>query len=128
MRMTLPPLKPTSLPRRARRAITSPRSLRANDVSDVSCTAVLVLGIAWKALTSSCPVLGPGWAWDGVAARAASTIKMTMRIAISPPSSTVSGRRSAPAGLVPVEQALKRFEMQLGELGVARDLLVGMLG
>jgi hypothetical protein len=45
MRMTLPPLKPTSLPRRASRTITSRRRLRASAVSDVSWTAVFVLGI-----------------------------------------------------------------------------------
>src|SRR5258708_7379275 len=130
MRMTLPPLKPTWLPRRARRSITSPRSLRASDVSEVSCTAVLVLGIAWKALTSSWPVFSPGaggWAWLGTAACAANMNKTTIRMAVSPPVRP-SGRRSAPAGLVPVEQALQRLEMQLGELAIVGDLPVRALG
>ena len=47
MRMTLPPLNPTSLPRCDRRTITWRRSSRDKWVSEVSCTATLLLGIFW---------------------------------------------------------------------------------
>src|SRR5207302_6131684 len=130
MRMTLPPLKPTWLPRRARRSITSPRSLRANEVSEVSCTAVLVLGIAWKALISIWPVFNPGpggWAWLGTAASAASKIRTTIRIG-SFPRAAASGRGFAPTRLVAVEQALQRFEMLFGQHRVVGDLPIGLSG